>query len=246
MIDKTNKEGYKVIYGDTDGYYFLLQEKTKAETLEFLKKLNKELPGSMELELEDFYKRGIWTRKKSGEAGAKKKYALLDEKGKMKIRGFETVRRDWCQLARQVQNNILDMILKSGDEKKALEYIKKVIEDLKERRIEKKQIIIRTQLKKILAEYKAVTPHVIAAQKIKEQGKPIDIGMLIEYFIAETREKKKLVRDKVKLPDEKGEYNIDYYLNNQIIPAVENIFEVFNVNIKEIADGKKQKKLGDF
>ena len=69
---------------------------------------------------------------------------------------------------------------------------------------------------------------------------------MIEYYIAETREKKKLVRDKVKLPDEKGEYNIEYYLNKQILPAVENIFQVFNININEIIEGKKQTKLGDF
>ena len=49
----------------------------------------------MELELEDFYKRGIWVTKRSGELGAKKKYALIDYKEKLKIRGFETVRRDW-------------------------------------------------------------------------------------------------------------------------------------------------------
>ena len=30
--------------------------------------------------------------------GAKKKYALIDEQDKIKIRGFETVRRDWCDL----------------------------------------------------------------------------------------------------------------------------------------------------
>jgi len=70
--------------------------------------------------------------------------------------------------------------------------------------------------------------------------------MLIEYFIAETREKKKLVRDKVKLPDEPGKYNIKYYLERQILPAVENILDVFNINTKELVEGKKQMKLGEF
>ena len=106
--------------------------------------------------------------------------------------------------------------------------------------------MIKTQLKKAISEYKAISPHVVAAQKMKEQGIPVDDGMLIEFFIAETREKKALVREKVKLPDEKGEYNIEYYLEHQIIPAVENIFQVFNINLKEIVSGKKQKSLGDF
>ena len=223
-----------------------LQEHTKQEALKFLEKLNAELPGIMELELEDFYKRGIWVTKRTGEFGAKKKYALITENNKIKIRGFETVRRDWCPLARQLQNQVLQKILQDGNDLAALELVKKTLIDLKQRKIDKKQILIKTQLKKPISEYKSISPHVIAATKMRELGMPIDIGMLIEFFIAETREKKKLVREKVKLPDEKGEYNIEYYLNHQIIPAVENIFEVFNISIKEIAEGKKQLKLDGF
>jgi len=50
----------------------------------------------------------------------------------------------------------------------------------------------------------------------------------------------------VKLPEEKGEYDIKYYLGHQILPAVENIFQVFDVNINEVLDGKRQTTLGDF
>jgi len=245
-IEKVSEQGYKVIFGDTDSVGFKLSGKTKEQTLKFLEKLNSELPGIMELELEGFYKRGIWVKKRTGDFGAKKKYALIDEQGKLKVRGFETVRRDWCPLARQLQNKVLQAILEDGNEKKALELIKETIKKIKNREVNKKDIMIRTQLKKPLDEYKSITPHVIAARKIKEKGLPIDLGMLLEYFIAETRGKKKLVREKVKLPDEKGEYNIKYYLERQILPAVENIIEVFNVNGKEIINGKKQMKLLDF
>jgi len=246
IIDKTNKAGFSVIYADTDGFSFELKNKTKQQTLAFLKKLNRELPGIMELELEDFYKRGIWVTKRTGDFGAKKKYALITYDGKIKIRGFETVRRDWCNLARQLQDRVIRAILQDGDEKRALEITKKIIKKLKNREIDKKDILIKTQLKKPLSEYRAISPHVIAAKKMQEREMPIDIGMLVVYFIAETRQKKKLVREKVKLPDEKGEYNIKYYIDHQIIPAVENIFEVFDINIKEVADGKKQTRLEEF
>ncbi|MFH1501213.1 MAG: DNA-directed DNA polymerase [archaeon] len=245
-IEKTNKAGFTVIYADTDGFAFTLNKHNKKQTLDFLKKLNTSLPGIMELELEDFYERGLWVTKRSGEFGAKKKYALINKEGKLRIRGFETVRRDWCRLARDIQNTVLQKILHEGNEKSALECVKKVIKQVKQREIDKKQLIIRTQLRKPLSEYKAITPHVIAAKKIHDKGLPISPGTLVEYFIAETREKKSLVREKVKLPDEKGEYNIKYYLENQILPAVENIFEVFNVNTKEIIEGKKQTKLDGF
>ena len=81
---------------------------------------------------------------------------------------------------------------------------------------------------------------------MQKQGIPISQGNLIEYYVAETKGNKKLVGDKVKLPNEEGEYNIKYYLEHQILPSIENIFKVFNVNLKEIVEGKKQMTLGDF
>lgn len=243
VIGKVDKEGYKTIYADTDSIAFLLNNKTKKHTLKFLEKLNAELPGIMELELEDFYKRGLFVSKRTTSAGAKKKYALISDDGKVKIRGFETVRRDWCVLARELQNKVLAFVLKDGDGKNALKTFKDVVKKLKAREVNKKKLLIKTQLKKAINEYIAQGPHVIAAKKMEAKGIPVSQGMVIEYFVAETREKKKLVREKVKLPDEKGEYNIEYYLNNQLIPAVENILEVFGVNLKEVVSGHRQEKL---
>ena len=245
-IDKIQKAGYPVIYGDTDSCVLLQNNKSKKQIKELLEKLNKELPGVMHLELEDFFKRGLWVTTRSGKTGAKKKYAMIGEKGEIKIRGFETVRRDWCGLARQLQNKIIRIILKDGNEKKALEYLKDIIDKIKNRKVKPHDLVIRTQLRKSLSEYKAISPHVIAARKMKEQEIPISEGGLIEYYIAETNTKSKLVRDKVKLPNEPGEYNISYYLEKQILPAVENIFHVFNIDAKELINPKNQMTLGDF
>ena len=244
-IEKIQKAGFEVIFGDTDSVGFLVGKKSKKEIKDFLKKLNSELPGIMELELEGFFKRGLWVTTRSGKTGAKKKYALVDEKGNMKIRGFETVRRDWCKLARDIQNNILKKILAEGNEKKSLEYVKKIIKKLKNREVDKDDLIIRTQLKKEISEYVAQGPHVAAAKKMIELKIPLEQGGLIEYFIAEVHGKK-LVRERVKLPFEKDKYDIEYYLNHQVLPAVENIFDVFGLNIKEIIAGKRQMCLGDY
>lgn len=242
-IKKIEKAGHEVIYGDTDSVAFTRKDKSKKEIKELLEKLNSELPGVMHLELEDFFKRGIWVTTRSGETGAKKKYALIDEKENVKIRGFETVRRDWCPLARKTQDKVIRLILKEGDEKKALEYVKKIIEDLKKRKIPLEELKIKSQLKKPISEYKAISPTIVAARKLKERGENVSIGSLIEYYLADTKTKSKLVRDKVKLIDEKGEYEIEYYLEKQIIPSIENIFHVFGIEIKELINGKKQEDL---
>jgi len=247
-IEQIQKKGFEVIYSDTDSIAFIRQEKSKEEIQRLLKDINEKLPGIMELDLEGFFKRGIWVTKRTGTFGAKKKYALIDEKDNLKIRGFETVRRDWCNLARKTQNKILELILKNGDEKKAIEYLKEVINKIKKREIELNELIIKTQLKKSIEDYKSINPHVTIAKRMKENNIPVNLGMLIEYYIAkpENNHKKLLVREKAKMPNEKGEYDIEYYLKNQILPSVENILEVFNVNLEELLEGKKQMSLNDF
>ncbi len=243
IIKKVEKAGFNVIFGDTDSVAFAIGDKTKKEIKDFLKKLNASLPGVMQLELEGFFKRGLWVTTRAGNIGAKKKYAMIDYNGNLKIRGFETVRRDWCYLAREMQNKVIHQILEEGNEKKALEYVKEIIKKLKERKVNLNDLIIKTQLKKPLLEYKANTPHIVAARKMIKNKMPVSTGVLIEYYIAETKTKSKLVRDKVKLKGEKGEYNIKYYLENQILPAVENIFQVFGIDVKEIIKGSKQDNL---
>ena len=245
-INKIEKAGHKIIYSDTDSIAFLQGKKNKKQILDLLKKINTELPGIMELDLEDFYKRGLFVSKRTTQTGAKKKYALLDEKDKLKIRGFETVRRDWGKLARNLQNKVLNQVLHDGDEKESLKILKETISNLQNRKVALKELIIRTQLKKPINEYLAEGPHVVAAKKMEAQEIPISPGMIIEYFIGETTKPSKRIGDKVFLPDEKTKYNIDYYLNNQILPPVENIFDVFNINVKEIAEGHSQSSLGDF
>ncbi|MCK4714706.1 MAG: ribonuclease H-like domain-containing protein, partial [Candidatus Aenigmarchaeota archaeon] len=85
---KQAKKEFTVIYSDTDSVMMSIGDKKHEDVFDFIKKVNKKLPEMMELELEDFYKRGIFVPAKGGERGAKKKYALVDEQGHLVIKGF--------------------------------------------------------------------------------------------------------------------------------------------------------------
>jgi DNA polymerase elongation subunit (family B) len=56
---------------------------------EFVEKVNKQLPGIIELEFRNLYEGGIFVTREKGEVGAKKRYALIDYQGNLEIRGFE-------------------------------------------------------------------------------------------------------------------------------------------------------------
>jgi len=243
-LDEIEKAGFKTLYADTDSCMFLLGNKTQNQALELLKRLNDKLPGTMKLELENFYKKGLFVLKRTGELGAKKKYALLDKNGKIKIRGFESVRRDRCELAKDTQDIILKKVLKEGNPDSALKYIQKIVQEIKGKKVPIEQLIIRTRLKKEIEAYSSIGPHVTVAKHMRDLGLPIREGALIEFVIKKGSEK--LIRDRAKLPDEvkQGEYDVDYYTDHQILPAVESIFAVFGISSDEL--NKKQKSLKDF
>ncbi|MBW3004991.1 DNA-directed DNA polymerase, partial [Candidatus Woesearchaeota archaeon] len=233
VIDKAQEAGFKVLYSDTDSVFIGLGDKDKKDALKFVENINRDLPGVMELEYQGFYPGGIWVSTKSGEGGAKKKYALIDEKDHIKIAGFETVRRNWSFIAKDVQKEVLGLVLREQDASKALAYVRKVVDDLKNARIPVEKVAIHTQLSKDIDDYDSIGPHVAAAQRMKSKGLAVGPGILIEYVVTKGAGR---IRDKVKLVDEvkPEDYDADYYIDHQIVPGVEKIFSVLGVKKEEI------------
>ena len=60
---------------------------------------------------------------------------------------------------------MLETILKEGSKKKALDIVKKVIEDLKECRVPIKDLVIYTRLRKGIDSYDSKSPELAAVQK---------------------------------------------------------------------------------
>ncbi len=245
VIDEATNNGFKIIYSDTDSIFITLDGKSKESAIKLVDNINAELPELMELEYEGYYPRGIFVSAKQGISGAKKRYALLNEKRALKITGFEAVRRNVSNIAKTTQKNILKIVLEKNDKDKALEYIKKVLTDLREKKIKNKDVTIYTRLSKELDEYDNVGPHVAVAKRMKEQGSDVGAGTLVEYIITEV---KGIIREKARIPKEikQGEYDAEYYINNQVVPAVEKIFEVLGFNKEDILSDNKQENLTKF
>lgn len=248
IITRTMKDaedaGFKVIYGDTDSFFILLQSKTKDDALKFLDSINKKLPGSMELELEDFYRRGVFVGKKGkSESGAKKKYALLSESGRIKIKGFELVRRDWSNVARETQRKVLEAILNEGSKEKAMAIVKEVVKDLKENKVNMKDLVIYTQLRKRIDGYDSMSPELHAAKKALEEGVKTRSeleGGTIGFVITKTGNS---ISEKAELEDTAKTYDPDYYINHQVMPATLKILKELGYSEEELKNYGSQRRL---
>lgn len=245
VIDAAQKAGFTVLYSDTDSIFLKLEGKTKEEAQKFVERINADLPGLMELEYEGFYPAALFVSAKAGAFGAKKKYALLDEKGKLKIRGFETVRRNWSFIAKEVQEKVLGIVLKEKNPPKALEYVRDIIMGLRSHTTPIEKVVIFTQLQKPVDTYESIGPHVAVAKRMIERGMEAGPGTFIRLVITAG---KGILRDRAKIPEEvsNNDYDADYYINNQIIPSVERIFAVLGIDITQTVAPKTQSKLGEF
>ncbi|MBW2994886.1 DNA-directed DNA polymerase [Candidatus Woesearchaeota archaeon] len=244
-IDEVQKEGFTVIYSDTDSVFLTFDGRKKEEVLKLVQNINKELPGMMELEFEGMYPSGIFVSVKGREYGAKKKYALIDEDDEITIKGFETVRRNWSPIAKDVQKKVLSIILKENDADKAYEYVKKIIEKIKKSEIEIELFAIRTQITKPIDEYEAMAPHVALAKRLLAKGVDIGPGHVIEYVITKGKGR---IGNRTRTLDETdaGDIDSEYYIKNQVIPSVGTIFEVLGYDTSDLEKEGNQSKLSGF
>ncbi len=239
-IEIAEDMGFEMTYGDTDSV-MLRKDDLEEHLDEFLERVNSELPEFMELEFEGLFKRGFFTSKESGE-GAKKKYALIDENGSMKITGFEQVRRDWSPIAKDTQEKVLRKVLED-DVDEAVDIVKDTIEALKSGEVDVEDLKIYTTLTKPPEEYGNTAPHVEAAKKAMKRGDQIEPETTIDYVITRTG---KTISEQAELTKYAENYDADYYVDNQIIPVTMRVLKVFGYTEDQLKGKGKQSGLGQF
>jgi len=245
VIASAERAGFTVLYGDTDSIFLSLSGKSREQAASFLEDINKKLPGMMELDLQGFYKAGIFVSTKDDSSGAKKKYALLSESGKVTIKGFESVKRNYAPIAKEVQERVLDIILRENDAEKAFSYVRGVIRDVRQRLVPREKMVIKTVLQKSPGEYVTQMPHTVAAERMRAAGKHIAAGTLVKYIVAQGEGK---IRDRVRLPEEftGNDYDTEYYVEHQVIPVIEKIFEVLGYSRERLTRDQVQGSLGRY
>ncbi len=254
IVKFSEKIGYKVIYGDTDSIFSLLNCDNLDEAVDESKKLcdrlNKMLnewitkeyrvENKILLELEKIYRSYYLPTLRGQKKGAKKRYAgLVAWEGKkideyLDIVGLEFVRGDWTQLAKDIQYKCLMYVL-NNEEEKIEPYIKSLKKDLYAGKYDDK-LIYQKQLRKPLQYYtKTTPPHVKAARKIKDKSSLI-FNRKIKYIV--TGKGPEPVEGNKKIyPD------YTHYIRKQINPIINSIEDTLNPK-KE--DRQKQTSLMDY
>lgn len=237
---------YKVVYGDTDSVMIKTNTTDVDEAFkigaELENKINSNLDGVLKLKIEYVFRSLLIL--------AKKRYAgwsfekVGDEwKTEMVMKGIETVRKDWSDIVGETLNTVLNIILKEQNKQKALLYLKDVVQQLQDGKIPMEKLVITKGVSKRLEDYKGIQPHVELVKKLKKRdaSSAPGVGDRIGYVIVKGMQ---LVSERAEDPEyaQKHGMKVDskYYLENQILPPLERVFEAMGVDRTEIIGIGKQ------
>jgi DNA polymerase I len=214
--------GKKVIYTDTDSVFYYTDSVEDAlrdvEELNFF--LQETFGREIEVKLEKFFERIVFLREK------KKKYfgKVIWEDGKecnyIKITGMEARRGDWCDLAREVQSRIIEMVL-NGDVSNISGYLQEVKRDLYAGKLDNK-LVISKGLAMTYDSYKARLSYIELAKQLN-----IKPGDKVQYVIIGMD--KKTGRQIVGQVGSKPDY--DYYWKKYVTPVANRVFEGIGISL---------------
>jgi len=251
MIKKTketveSKTPYRVIYADTDSVMVGLKTDDIKEAFkiggEISELINEDIKRILELKIESVFKTLLIL--------AKKRYAgwnfePVDSGWEESIitKGIETVRRDWCDLVSETLQEVLETILKEQNIKKAVKTVRGKVDRIKTGKMDVEKLVITKGMSKSLGSYKGVQPHVELVKKMRKRdpasapGVGDRVGFVIVrglQMISKRAEDPAYVKKHGLKPDSK------YYIESQLLPPLERVFEALNVNRSDLMGIGKQ------
>lgn len=179
----------------------------------------------LEVKVEKKYKKMLFLTNDDGKM-TKKRYAGVDDSNKLHITGLEAIRSDWCDLARNTEKRVLEMLLLEGKKVKDVEkYLSDVI----------------TNIRSVPAKELAFVRSVDLTKKYDKDLRHVQVAKALGYY----KTKRKLVfvtylvgQKNTPIPVEEGE-NIDnykpfidykYYIERQIKPPIKRILNTISKN----------------
>ncbi len=239
----------KVIYADTDSVFIKSDYKDLDEAMNFGKKISDFISDrlyGLDLKFEKIFKTFLIASKKRY-AG----WAFERERGKwvdrLEMKGIETVRRDWCELVSDSMFEVLNVILKERNIPKASKYVRTIIDKLAKGDIELEKLTIIKGVTKALDAYDGIQPHVELAKKIMKRDKTRSlVGERLGYVIIRGNQLlSKRAEDPAYVKEKGLQIDSEYYVNNQLLPPLERIFEVCGISSSELIEGVRQTSLLD-
>ena len=234
------ERGFDVLYGDTDSV-FVRSGLAAAAAREAGPHLAAELNDSLcehirarwrvtsrlEMEFEKLYVKLFLPSVRHGGAGARKRYAgVVDGREEVEFVGMEVVRRDWTQLAKDVQRELYARLFAGAQVE---EYLAETAAALRRGDLDR-QLVYHKGLRKHPSEYTVNTPpHVVAARKAGLQSG------VIAYLVT--------LAGPEPLDALTCEPDREHYLDKQVRPVAEPVLAALGLEFDRVVGDDRQTTL---
>jgi DNA polymerase elongation subunit (family B) len=180
---------------------------------------------------------------------SKKRYVgMLYEKDPNKCKrnsmGIVLKRRDNAPIVKDVYGGIIDILMKEKDVQKAVDFLQSCLQNIIEEKYPMDKLIITKSLRSNYKNPKQIA-HKVLADRIgkRDPGNKPSSGDRIPFVYIESKKKNALQGDKIETPDyiikNKIRPNYSFYITNQIMKPVQQVFALVLDNIDSFKRKKK-------
>ena len=255
------KSNAEYIYGDTDSVFFTFNledpktgepirgKKALEITIELAKEMgetaSKFLKKPHDLEYEKTFMPFCLL--------SKKRYVgmLYEEdpnKCYQKSMGIVLKRRDNAPIVKDIYGGIIDILMKEQNIEKAIEFLKKSLQDMLDEKIPIEKLIITKSLRSNYKNPKQIAHKVLADRIAKrDPGNKPSAGDRIPFAYIKVKNKNALQGDKVELPsyiqEKKLQLDYSHYITNQIMKPVQQLLALVLEKIPEFKNSTRKTKL---
>jgi len=166
-------------------------------------------------------------------------YETDPNKGKLKYMGLPLKRRDNCDYLKDVYGGILNILMKEGNMKKAIDFLNECLQNLTQGKVPIDKLTITKQLRSYYANPQQIGHFVLAERMGKrDAGNKPKSGDRVKFAFIVNDTPKALMGDKIETPEYILENNIplDYthYITNQLMKPLQQLLGLALEKIWEI------------
>jgi len=190
------KEGYEVIYGDSDSLFVKRKGALREDYENLAEKIRRKT--GLPIRLDHHYKFLVFLRQSSnGNFEAARRYYGKLTDGSLYYRGIELRRHDTPAFMKEFQERLISILFDadSAEEilsiqlEKAIDYILETCRKIRRREVPIEKLIIRKVLRKEASKYRSKVPHVIAALQKTQKGEPVRSGDIVNLIYVNAKHK---------------------------------------------------------
>ncbi|QDS67899.1 hypothetical protein FKW77_008243 [Venturia effusa] len=245
MIHSVERWGAEVVYGDTDSLFIHLKGRTRAQAFEIGKEISEAVtnvnPRPIKLKFEKVYHPCVLLAKKRY-VGFKYEHPSQTEPD-FDAKGIETVRRDGTPAEQKIEEKALKLLFRTQDLSQVKAYFQSQCSKIMQGRVSVQDFLFAKEVKLGTYSDKGVPPPgaLIATKRMLADSRmEPQYGERIPYVVITGAPGARLIDRCVDperlLKDDQVELDAEYYINKNLIPPLERIFNLVGANVRSWFD----------